>query len=142
LKLENLSGSQENQPDFQDLNTSGMAATSKALMPMAVLGRSGLVVSRLSYGAWVSFSYQVGVDGSGDTGTETEGAYALMLAAFKGHSLQQIAVIYLRVGLIYLRISSIKNINKRRWYQLFRQRRSVRGWESRDHHGRVHQAWH
>lgn len=38
------------------------------------LGRTGLKVSQLSYGAWVSFSYQLGVDA----------AYEIMKEAYKG----------------------------------------------------------
>lgn len=48
-------------------------------------GRSGLIVSRLSYGSWVSFSYQVGADGAANEAAEKAGAdsaYALMKAAF------------------------------------------------------------
>jgi voltage-dependent potassium channel beta subunit len=41
-------------------------------MPMQTLGRSGLVVSRLSFGSWVTFSFQVGVND----------AYTLMKAAY------------------------------------------------------------
>ena len=43
-----------------------------ARMPMQTLGRSGLVVSRLSFGSWVTFSFQVGVND----------AYTLMKAAY------------------------------------------------------------
>ena len=62
----------------------GVSQSAKDLMPMAVLGRSGLIVSRLSYGAWVSFSNQVGLEGKTDSSnTESEGAYTLMLEAFR-----------------------------------------------------------
>ena len=53
-------------------------------MPLALLGRSGLIVSRLSYGAWVSFGNQLDVDKVvGDT-SSPDSAYSLMVAAFKG----------------------------------------------------------
>ena len=48
------------------------AATAPPPMPMQTLGRSGLVVSRLSFGSWVTFSFQVGEND----------AYTLMKAAF------------------------------------------------------------
>jgi len=50
---------------------------------MTRLGRTGLLVSRLGYGSWVSFSNQVDVDAAVGGGKEQEGAYALMVAAFK-----------------------------------------------------------
>ena len=69
------------------------APETKPAMPRAVLGRSGLIVSRLSYGAWVSFSYQLDVDksvaanvdaASAQAEAETAGAYQLMVHAYKG----------------------------------------------------------
>ena len=51
-----------------------MAATSASpavTMPLQSLGRSGLLVSRLSVGSWVTFSTQVG----------TDDAYSLMKSA-------------------------------------------------------------
>lgn len=72
------------------------APPTKPTMPKAVLGRSGLIVSRLSYGAWVSFSYQLDVDksvaasaeaASAQAEAETVGAYQLMVHAYKGLSL-------------------------------------------------------
>jgi voltage-dependent potassium channel beta subunit len=50
----------------------GVAAAPFPKMPMQTLGRSGLVVSRLSFGSWVTFSFQVGVND----------AYTLMKAAY------------------------------------------------------------
>lgn len=64
-----------------------MAEAAKGNMPLAVLGRSGLVVSRLAYGAWVSFGIQLDVDKSAlSSEAESEGAYQLMVHAFKGNS--------------------------------------------------------
>lgn len=51
-------------------------------MPYALLGRSGLVVSRLSYGAWVTFGTQVDVDKAVGS-AEFDSAYALMVASYK-----------------------------------------------------------
>jgi voltage-dependent potassium channel beta subunit len=69
-------------------------------MPLAVLGRSGLLVSRLAYGSWVTFSDQIDIDSAQPCqrekaeekqqaaakaeSREREGAYALMVAAYKG----------------------------------------------------------
>ena len=62
-----------------------MAEPAERKMPLAVLGRSGLVVSRLAYGAWVSFGIQLDVDKSVlSSEAESEGAYQLMVHAFKG----------------------------------------------------------
>ena len=55
------------------VSASGAAAASDfPKMPMQTLGRSGLVVSRLSLGSWVTFHFQVGVND----------AYTLMKAAY------------------------------------------------------------
>jgi len=52
-------------------------------MPMTRLGRSGLIVSRLAYGSWVSFGEKVDIDkGVGSKG-DGDSAYDLMVAAFK-----------------------------------------------------------
>jgi len=48
------------------------AAAPMPKMPMQTLGRTGLIVSRLSFGSWVTFSFQVGVND----------AYTLMKAAY------------------------------------------------------------
>jgi len=48
-----------------------MAAAAAPSMPYQTLGRSGLLVSRLSFGSWVTFSNQVG----------TDDAYSLMKSA-------------------------------------------------------------
>ncbi len=48
------------------------SAVAAPRMPMQTLGRTGLVVSRLSFGSWVTFSFQVGVND----------AYTLMKAAY------------------------------------------------------------
>eukprot|EP00047_Mylnosiga_fluctuans_P007496 m.253687 g.253687 ORF g.253687 m.253687 type:complete len:368 (+) comp18511_c0_seq1:228-1331(+) len=58
-----------------------MSSAPEQKMPMTVLGRSGLVVSRLSFGSWVSFANQVDVDAPIKEGGS--GAYDLMVAAFK-----------------------------------------------------------
>ena len=62
------------------------AADAPALpaMPHALLGNSGLVVSRLSYGAWVSFGNQLDVDKAVGDASSSDSAYSLMVAAFKG----------------------------------------------------------
>jgi hypothetical protein len=48
-----------------------MAVAAAPAMPYQTLGRSGLLVSRLSFGSWVTFSNQVG----------TDDAYSLMKSA-------------------------------------------------------------
>jgi voltage-dependent potassium channel beta subunit len=50
-------------------------------MPLQRLGNSGLLVSRLSFGSWVTFGNQVGAESGNQKGADS--AYSLMVAAYK-----------------------------------------------------------